>query len=290
MPHILTIKNSSNYLKYQLFDKNEEELTSGCLTEIKDYQQAAKQVLRNIKDLQEIFAVGHYVAYGGQEFIKPIKIDQGVRERIEEISEGVDSDNAYNLIGIRAFQEYLNLPQVAVFDSAFFADVPGNASQGIHGLSHQGALISAIEKLKKRPVEINIISCHLAESCSVAGIKKGKPVDVSASFVLSENIKNEQDFLVLLREATFKREAKLIIEEFVYKIKKLIGAAYAALDGDIKAVVLTGFIINSQPAVRNKIIQSLKFLGKRVKVLTVEDKEGLLIAKEAEKLMVKFKN
>lgn len=308
MFHILTIKSSANSLKYQLFDEDEKELSSGCIDEITDYGQAQnqnipvaekgslrdekfgsgqalKQVLRNIKDLQKISAVGHYVADGGEEFIKPVVIDERVLERLEELSETAPQMNPYNLAGIKACLEYLDLPQVAVFDNAFFAALPESFGAGINGLSHQSTMMYAAEKTKKKPAEINIISCHLEETCSVCAIKKGRPIDISENFSLSEEIKDEQDYTVFLREITFNREIKLALDAFVHKVKRQIGAGFAVLGGEVNALVFTGFISTNRPTVRNRIIQGLDFLGKKVKVLTVENGEGLMIAKEVRKLL-----
>jgi len=73
-----------------------------------------------LQSLDEIQGVGHRVVHGGEKFSDSVLISQDVIDGIEEVSELAPLHNPANLIGIHAFQEALpNVPQVAVFDTAF---------------------------------------------------------------------------------------------------------------------------------------------------------------------------
>jgi len=299
MSHILTIKSSADSLKYQLFNENNEELVSGYISEAIDYQQAIKQVLRNIKDFHKVAAVGHYIAYGQEEFIKPVIVDENILTKIEEQSLNQDEideknkkefeSNLINVASIRACLEYLDLPQIAVFDTAFFDSLPEVSRMcldrdeiPIHGLAHQGAMQFIAAKNKQKLSEVNIISCYLENFGSVAAIKKGKPADISPSFFL---ISDNKDYKYFLKEATFSPEARLTLDAFTFKIRKYIGSALAVIQDEIDAIVLSGEVFIRQPAIKQKITQGLDFFGKKVKVLVAESQEGLMIAKEVKKVL-----
>ncbi len=205
---ILVINSGSTSLKYKLFDDNEKEIKQGYFTEIKDIEQALKNVLREIGDLREIKAVGHRVVHGGDRLIKPTLVDDAVLSELVPLS-GISGlaplHNPYNIAGIKAARDFLpNIPQVAVFDTAFFADLPAVARTyalpiqiiqkhkikryGFHGISHQFVMQEAAHQLKIKISKINLISCHLGGGWSAVAVKNGKPVDTSMGWTPLEGL------------------------------------------------------------------------------------------------------
>ena len=100
-----------------------------------------------------VVAVGHRVVHGGTTFTGPVLVDDTVVEQIGELSVLAPLHNPANLVGIeRALANFPHLPHVAVFDTAFFADLPAAAATyaidhtlaakhgvrryGFHGTSH----------------------------------------------------------------------------------------------------------------------------------------------------------
>jgi acetate kinase len=113
--------------------------------------------------------------------------------------------NPPNLKGIRATQSLLpDIPQVAVFDTAFHQSMPeyaymyglpyvlykrhGIRRYGFHGTSHSFVSNRASELLKKSVDRIKMITCHLGNGCSVAAIKYGESIDTSMGFTPLEGL------------------------------------------------------------------------------------------------------
>lgn len=78
-----------------------------------------------ISSLEEINAVGHRVVHGGEKFNQSVLIDKAVKEKIIECIDIAPLHNPANLKGIDAVEKILpNVPQVAVFDTAFHQTMP----------------------------------------------------------------------------------------------------------------------------------------------------------------------
>jgi acetate kinase len=158
-----------------------------------------------IKSHDEIDAVGHRVAHGGEKFSHSALITDEVIKEIEGVSDLAPLHNPNNLKGIYAIQKLLpKAPQVAVFDTAFHQTMPdyaymygipykmyqkhGVRRYGFHGTSHRFVAERACEKLG---VDINkqrIITCHLGNGASVAAIKNGNSVDTSMGLTPVEGL------------------------------------------------------------------------------------------------------
>ncbi len=161
-----------------------------CLTDAKT------GVLSNVK---EISAVGHRVVHGGEAYSDAMRIDQDVLSCIEECSDLAPLHNPPNLIGINECRAALpGVPMVAVFDTAFHQTLPKQAylyalpyemyekyrvrKYGFHGTSHAYITQRAAEMLGKPVSELNIVTCHLGNGCSMAAVKNGKSVDTTMGF------------------------------------------------------------------------------------------------------------
>jgi len=202
---ILVINSGSTSLKYKIFGDDEKEIRQGYLENIKDHSQALKSALREIGDLREVKAVGHRVVHGGDKYNETIEVNEAIMADLVSFNDLAPLHNPYNLAGIKAAQEYLpDLPQVAVFDTAFFCSLPQLSRIyalpeqltekykihrfGFHGLSHQYILSEAARKLKKAINRINLISCHLGGGWSVTAVKAGQPIDTSMGWTPLEGL------------------------------------------------------------------------------------------------------
>lgn len=149
-----------------------------------------------IEDISEIVGIGHRVVHGGEEFSDSVLIDDAVIGCIEKCCKLAPLHNPPALQGIRACQEiFPDVPQVAVFDTAFHASIPPVAYQyplprklytehgvrkyGFHGTSHLFVSKKAVELLDMPAKDTRVITCHLGNGSSVSAVKGGKCVDTS---------------------------------------------------------------------------------------------------------------
>ena len=156
-------------------------------------------------DFSEIDAIGHRVVHGGEKLQESVLIDNEVIKTIEELSVLAPLHNPANLQGIEvARQKAPNIPQVAVFDTAFHATLPKEAylyalpyelyeaegirRYGFHGTSHAYLAKEAAKELKKELRETNIITLHLGNGASACAIKKGRSIDTSMGFTPLEGL------------------------------------------------------------------------------------------------------
>ena len=202
---ILALNSGSISVKYKLFSDDEKEIKQGSLENARDHNVAIKLVLREIGDLRNLSAVGHRVVHGGYKFVKPLMVNDETLAGLEEFNNLAPLHNPYNLAGIKAAMAYLpQAKQIAVFDTAFFSDLPGEAKfyalprelsekyhiyrYGFHGISHKYVTLEASRLLNKKNQKINLISCHLGGGWSIAAVKNGKPVDISMGFTPMEGL------------------------------------------------------------------------------------------------------
>jgi acetate kinase len=231
---ILVINAGSSSLKYQLLDPATGELLAKGLCErigidgkftykpqlagkkvldaidvaMPTHSEAIKTVMDALVDaengvigsMKEIDAVGHRVVHGGEAFSASVKIDDKVMAALEECIPLAPLHNPANITGIKACMDVMgaDVPQVAVFDTAFHQTMPAKAyiyalpyeyyendkvrRYGFHGTSHRYVSQRAAAMLGKPIEELKLISCHLGNGSSVAAIDGGKSVDTSMGF------------------------------------------------------------------------------------------------------------
>ncbi len=158
-----------------------------------------------IKSINEIVAVGHRVAHGGEFFTESSLIDARVKSEIEKCIELAPLHNPANLKGILSMEKLLpGVPQVAVFDTSFHQTMPNFSylyaipyeyydkykirRYGFHGTSHKFVAQKACRILGKDFNTQKIITCHLGNGASVCAIKHGKSVDTSMGFTPVEGL------------------------------------------------------------------------------------------------------
>jgi acetate kinase len=151
-----------------------------------------------VKDIHAIDIVGHRVVHGGDKYRQPISIDAEVKAEIDRLSIYAPLHNRANLIGIEAIESLsTNVIQLAVFDTAFFGDLPevaytysvpyqwlerGIRKYGFHGTSHQYCTRRAAQLLGRDLADLKLISCHLGNGCSIASVKFGRCIDTTMGF------------------------------------------------------------------------------------------------------------
>jgi acetate kinase len=157
-----------------------------------------------INDLTEIDIVGHRVVHGGQDYQQSTLISPEVKKTIARLSVFAPIHNPINLEGIEIVENILpNVPQIAVFDTAFHAQLPpaafvypgpyewlenGIRRYGFHGISHQYCARRAAEILRRNLADLRLITCHLGNGCSLAAIRGGVSVDTTMGFTPLEGL------------------------------------------------------------------------------------------------------
>lgn len=155
--------------------------------------------------LPQVCAIGHRVAHGGNDFKHSVRLTAPVIERIRELSALAPLHNPANLIGIEAAMALLpELPQVAVFDTAFHQTLPPEAytyaipleylhqhqvrRYGFHGTSHRFIAAEAVERLGLNPTNHGLLIAHLGNGSSVCAVKNGQSVDTSMGMTPLEGL------------------------------------------------------------------------------------------------------
>lgn len=158
-----------------------------------------------IKSFDEIDAVGHRVVHGMEKFNKSVLITPDVIEKVKECYAVAPLHNPANIIGIEAISSILpNVPQVAVFDTAFHQTMPPKAYMyalpyeayekygvrryGFHGTSHRYVSRRACEFLNVPYEKQRIITCHVGNGGSITAIKDGISVDTSMGLTPTEGL------------------------------------------------------------------------------------------------------
>lgn len=157
-----------------------------------------------IESLSEINGVGHRVVHGGQDYRNSVIITPEVKSAIADLATFAPVHNPANLEGIEAVEQALGeVPQVAVFDTAFHAQLPLKAAvyplpyewfeqgirrYGFHGISHQYCAQRAAHLLQNDLNGLRLITCHLGNGCSLAAIKNGQSIETTMGFTPLEGL------------------------------------------------------------------------------------------------------
>ena len=158
-----------------------------------------------LESIDVIDGVGHRVVHGGGEITGAVLIDDEVTATIARYAELAPLHNPANLAGIAAARWAIGgRPHVAVFDTAFLATLPPRAYRyavpeswyrdhgvrryGFHGTSHRYVTSRAAELLGKDVGEVNLITAHLGNGCSITAVAGGKAVDHSLGMSTLEGL------------------------------------------------------------------------------------------------------
>ncbi len=229
---ILVINSGSSSLKYNLFQFPEKiSLLNGLFEKIgtdiaihhsqfgsqnklkqqlvlQDHKQALLCLLQSLKQqhtLASINLIAHRVVHGGEKFKQPIVINADKLAQLQELIPLAPLHNPTNILGIEILWQHLPLvKQIAVFDTAFHANIPDYAHRyaipnhwyheykirryGFHGSSHAYVAKQAALILNKPLANLNIISLHLGNGASACAIQNGVSVDTSMGLTPNEGL------------------------------------------------------------------------------------------------------
>jgi len=216
-PAVLVINSGSSSLKYAVVEPDSGNLVAdGIIERIGDgpvadhgaaLQEAFNQLAESGRPLETLglVAVGHRVVHGGPDLYRPTLIDDALTSELEELAPLAPLHNPPAVLGIRVALEALpELPHIAVFDTAFFHDLPPAAATyaidrdiaaqwhirryGFHGTSHQYVSEQAAAYLDRPLESLNQIVLHLGNGASASAIARGKPVDTSMGLTPLEGL------------------------------------------------------------------------------------------------------
>ena len=233
---VLVLNSGSSSVKYQLLDMADGSRLAVGLVErigeegsrlvhtplrggekrvrngtVADHAAALKAVAEELAadglglDSPELAAIGHRVVHGGLRFTAPTVIDEEVLAEIERLVPVAPLHNPANIVGIRtAMTLRPDLPQVAVFDTAFHTTMPEAAARyaidvdtadayrirryGFHGTSHAYVSRETARLLGKAPEEVNVIVLHLGNGASASAVAGGRCVDTSMGLTPLEGL------------------------------------------------------------------------------------------------------
>jgi acetate kinase len=237
--HILVINSGSSTVKFQVIETTDaigdrlrqQKLARGLVDRIGagasyrfeglgrsmqsgplpvgDHEAAVRSIIHWLRsDGHELAldAVGHRVVHGGDVFLAPVRIDEGVIGKIEALNDLAPLHNPAALSGIRAARKLLgeSVPMVAAFDTSFHHTIaeqaaiyaiPYEISQkhkirryGFHGLAHQYDIARYSDLVGKSPTQVNAITLHLGNGCSATAIRNGQSIDTSMGFTPLEGL------------------------------------------------------------------------------------------------------
>ena len=345
---VLVLNAGSSSLKYRLLDGESGAAEasgsverigedSGTLTHsvdgrdhteerpIADFEDALRSALDAFDrhgpaiDRDTLAAVGHRVVHGGDLFAEPVVVDDRLLDTVEDLVPLAPLHNPANLEGLRVARRlFPDVPQVAVFDTAFHQTMPEHAytyavplawreehrirRYGFHGTSFAFVSRRAAELLGRPVEDTNLVVLHLGNGASAAAIRGGESVDTSMGLTPLEGLvmgtrsgdldpaihghlhrelgwsldeidralyresgllglSGVNDFRQLMQRMTSgDPAARLAFDVYAYRVRKYVGAYYAAL-GELHAVVLTGGVGQHAPGLRAAALGGLERLG-----------------------------
>src|SRR5574344_1822525 len=223
---VFVLNAGSSSLKYQLIDAKTSEVKASGIVErigidgvlkheignnrkltfeahIQTHTEAIELILQTlthddtkiIDSIDEIDAIGHRVAHGGEYFKNSVVVDDEVIKKIEELIPLAPLHNPANILGMKICRELMpNTPNVAVFDTAFHQTMPEVhflfpvphedytehhlRKYGFHGTSHYYVSNEAIKLLENKK-DLRIIVCHLGNGSSVCAVRDGKSLNTT---------------------------------------------------------------------------------------------------------------
>ncbi|MER6557970.1 acetate kinase [Streptomyces sp. NPDC001027] len=284
---VLVLNSGSSSVKYQLLDmRDSSRLASGLVERIgertsrlrhsplaaggatrersgpfADHDAALKAVAEELAgdglglDSPELAAIGHRVVHGGRHFTRPTVVDDAVLAEIERLIPVAPLHNPASLTGIRTATALRpDLPQVAVFDTAFHTTMPESAARyaidvetadahrvrryGFHGTSHAYVSRATAKLLGRSPEEVNVIVLHLGNGASASAVERGRCVDTSMGLTPLEGLvmgtrSGDVDPAVIFHLA---RVGNMSIDEIDALLNKKSGLVGLCGDNDMREI------------------------------------------------------
>jgi len=231
---VLVINSGSSSLKYSLVDASTGNSVAGGQVErigesnglvthngpngetrseltVASHEDALRAVLDAFAshgpslDDADLAAIGHRVVHGGDRFGEPALVDDALFDAVTDLVPLAPLHNPANLEGMKVSRRlFPDLPQVAVFDTAFHQTLPEHAytyavprswreehhvrRYGFHGSSHAFVSAEAARLLGRTPEEVNVIVLHLGNGCSATAVRRGRSVDTSMGMTPLEGL------------------------------------------------------------------------------------------------------
>ncbi|MFD9814453.1 acetate kinase [Streptomyces sp. NPDC059080] len=284
---VLVLNSGSSSVKYQLLDMAESRRLAVGLVErigeetsrlvhtplatggarrvhegpMADHDAALKAVAAELAadglglDSPHLSAIGHRVVHGGLKFTEPTVIDEVVLKEIERLVPVAPLHNPANITGIRTAQALRpDLPQIAVFDTAFHTTMPEYAARyaidvatadahrirryGFHGTSHAYVSRRTARLLGKDPSEVNVIVLHLGNGASASAVAGGRCVDTSMGLTPLEGLVMGTRSGDIDPAVTFhlKRVAGMSVDEIDELLNKRSGLVGLCGDNDMREI------------------------------------------------------
>ncbi|MFE4372464.1 acetate kinase [Streptomyces sp. NPDC056835] len=285
---VLVLNSGSSSVKYQLLEMRDSSRLAAGLVErigeetsrlvhtplagglggkrertgrIADHTAALEAVAEELArdglglDSPDLAAIGHRVVHGGLMFSEPTLIDEAVLKEIERLVPVAPLHNPANLVGIRTARRLRpDLPQVAVFDTAFHTTMPEYAARyaidtatadahrirryGFHGTSHAYVSRRTAELLGKDPSEVNVIVLHLGNGASASAVEGGRCVDTSMGLTPLEGLVMGTRSGDIDPAVTFhlKRVAGMSVDEIDELLNKKSGLVGLCGDNDMREI------------------------------------------------------
>jgi len=258
---VAVINSGSSSLKFKLFEMPSREILESKLVEhigeanskIKNHHEALESLGIDFSSLD---AVGHRVVHGGEKFSDATLVNDSVIDAIEELISLAPLHNPANLEGIKvSLLQAKEIPQVAVFDTAFHSTMPEEAylyalphdmyekhnirRYGFHGTSHAFISKKAAKQLNKSLNEVNLITLHLGNGASACAIKNGKSIDTSMGFTPLEGLvmgsrSGDIDPAIVLY---MQRELHLSVDEVDTILNKKSGLIGICDANDVRSII-----------------------------------------------------
>jgi acetate kinase len=267
----------------------------------------------------EAAAVGHRIVHGGSRFTQPVVVDGDVVRELEELSSLAPLHNSPALVALaRARAKLPDVPQVAVFDTAFHATIPPAATtyalperwRRAWGIRRYGFHGLAVEWVAGALKAERLVVCHLGGGCSVTAVRDGHSVDTTMGFSPLEGVpmatrSGSVDPGVLVHvmrehglsadelDRALEHESglaalgglddPLCFDVFTYRVAQAVAAMAAALGG-LDVVAFSGGIGENRADVRTAVAERLGFAGD-FRVEVVAAREELVIARAVRRLL-----
>ncbi|MEY3561597.1 MAG: hypothetical protein RL068_749 [Actinomycetota bacterium] len=255
MKPVLVINSGSSSLKYQLVDvASNTALDSGLIERVTNHAEAFQEMLGKLSGPRPL-AIGHRVVHGGSKFSAPTMVTQAVLSEIDALTNLAPLHNPGNAAGIRgAMAVFPDLPQVAVFDTAFHQSMPASSYRyaidarleqefgirryGFHGTSHAFVAAKTAEFLGVEYNQLNAIILHIGNGASACAVKNGKSFDTSMGLTPLQGLvmgtrSGDIDPAIV---AYLERVAGMDIDQVDQSLNKNAGLKGMTGDGDLRDV------------------------------------------------------
>jgi acetate kinase len=214
---VLVLNSGSSSVKYAVVEPDSGEMVADGIIErigegeVSDHAAALRAAFDQLAEAGQhhetlgLVAVGHRVVHGGPDLYRPTLVDDALIAKLDELSPLAPLHNPPAVLGIEVARKVLpDLPHIAVFDTAFFHDLPPAASTyaidrdvaarwhirryGFHGTSHKYVSEQAAAFLDVPLGSLSQIVLHLGNGASASAIIGGRPIDTSMGLTPMEGL------------------------------------------------------------------------------------------------------